>query len=147
MTFPTRPSLQVVWQQFAARAATLKRYCQEFTTASAARAMSASDLEEMLSHLAGFSTYAKASALTPGLEDYVKAQYADSAINIVTEYNTMIAAVDAAIAWIAGNVPKSGGYVQLDQWANNGTITRRTFSTASLAGLRTVLDSVAATIE
>lgn len=101
----------------------------------------------MLSHLAGFSTYAKASALTPGLEDYVKAQYADSAINIVTEYNTMIAAVDAAIAWIAGNVPKSGGYVQLDQWANNGTITRRTFSTASLAGLRTVLDSVAATIE
>lgn len=147
MAFPTRASLQVVWQQFSQRAATLKRYCQEVSAASSTRALSASDLEEVLSHLAGFAVYAKTASTTPGLVDYVKAQYADSRIDIAAEYATMIAAVDAAIAWIAGNVPKSGGYVLLDQWAADGTISRRTFASNTLDGLRTVLAAVIATIE
>lgn len=147
MAFPTRPALQKVWEQFSARAASCKRYCQEVSAASAARALSASDLEEIINHLASFAAYAKTASTTPGLADYVKAQYADSRIDITAEYAAMIAAVEAAIAWVANNVPKSGGYVLLDQWSADGTIARRTFASNTLNGLRAALDAVAATIE
>ena len=147
MAFPTRDSLQKTWVQLSSRAKSLKTNCTEFNALSLAGPVSASAVEGLFSTLGDFRNYAVSTANTPGLADYVKAQYADANLDIASEYTAMITAIDSALSWISANMPKSGGYVLMDQWAADGTISRRTFTTTTLAGLRTVVDSVIATIE
>lgn len=147
MAFPTRDSLQKLWVQMAGQAASVKRRCQEFNAASLSGPVSASAVEEIFTGLGTFRAYMQANAATPGLVDYVRAQYVDGELDIAAEYNALLTQIDAALAWIAASIPQSGGYVQLDQWSATGSVSRRTFSTASLAGLRTVLEAVIGAIE
>jgi hypothetical protein len=147
MAFPTRDSLQKIWVQLSSRAKSLKTQCTNFNAASLSGPVSASAVEGVFIGMGDFRAYASSVVATEGLAEYVQEQYTDQQINIATEYNAMIAAIDSSLSWMVTNIPQSGGYVQLDQWASNGTITRRTFSTVSLAGLRTIVQSVANTIE
>jgi hypothetical protein len=147
MAFPTRDPLQKTWVQLSSAAASLKAHCLEFNTASLAGPVSASAIEGIFTRLGEFRAYASSVAAKPGLAAYVQAQYNDAQLDIAAEYTAMLGQIDSALAWMVANVPASGGYVLLDQWATNGTISRRAFSTASLAGLRATLASVASTIE
>lgn len=84
---------------------------------------------------------------TPGLAAYAQAQENNVALNIVTEYNTMAAQIDATVAWIVANFPQDGaGFKLAFTMANDGTPAYRTFDTATLTGFRTTLDSLIATI-
>lgn len=147
MAFPTSPPLSRVWEQFSDRARSLKAYCVEFNARSAANTLSGTSIEELMRQLASFASYAKASSTTPGLAAYVSAQYVGRNIDIVAEYSAMIATVDNALAWIANNIPKANGYVQLEQWGVDGSITQRQFAPAALNDLRTVVATVIAAIE
>lgn len=147
MAFPTRDSLQKLWVQMSSRAAALRLQCVEFNAASLAGPVSASAIENVFVELGAFRAYMAANASKPGLAVYVQAQYNDSELDISVEYQAMLTAIDTALTWMAANIPQSGGYVLLDQWSGNGTISRRTFSTAALANLRTALQGVIDAIE
>ena len=86
-------------------------------------------------------------AATPGLATYAQTQENNGSLNITTEYTTMVAQIDATVAWIVANFPQDGsGFKLAFTMANDGTLVYRTFSTATLAGLRTTLDSLISTI-
>jgi len=86
-------------------------------------------------------------AATPGLATYAQTQENNGSLNITTEYTTMVAQIDAAVAWIVANFPQDGsGFKLAFTMANDGTLVYRTFSTATLAGFRTTLDSLISTI-
>lgn len=94
-----------------------------------------------------------------GYLDYLRGEYgqlqAIAAIpNIGTAYPNIAADAAAVIAetletiqWIAANLPKSGGYLALEQVnETTGVITARTFTTNDLSGLRTQMSALEATI-
>lgn len=86
-------------------------------------------------------------AATPGLATYAQTQENNGSLNITTEYTTMVAQIDAAVAWIVANFPQDGsGFKLAFTMANDGTLVYRTFSTATLAGFSTTLDSLISTI-
>lgn len=88
-----------------------------------------------------------ALSAAPGLAAYAQAQENNVSLNIVTEYNTMTAQIDATVAWIVANFPQDGGGFKLAfTMANDGTLVYRTFDTPTLAGFRTTLDALIATI-
>ena len=147
MAFPTRDNLQKLWVQMAGQAAAVKLRCQEFNATSLSGPVSASAVEEIFTGLGTFRAYMQANVATAGLADYVRAQYVDEELDIAAEYSALLAQIDAALAWIAANIPQSDGYVQLDQWSATGSVSRRTLSAASLEELRTVLETVIGAIE
>lgn len=147
MAFPTRDSLQDMWRQMKEQAKGIKRQCADFNAASLAGPVSASAIENVFLSLGGFRAYMQANAAKPGLAGYVQEQYNDAELNIANEYAALLSAVDSALAWMAANIPQSGGYVLLDQWGAIGTVTRRTFATAALATLRTNLQGVIDALE
>jgi len=84
---------------------------------------------------------------TPGLSVYAQAQENNPALNIVTEYNTMVAQIDATITWVVTNFPQDGnGFKLAFTLAADGSIVYRTFDTPTLATFRTTLDALTATI-
>lgn len=86
-------------------------------------------------------------AATPGLATYAQTQENNGSLNITTEYTTMVAQIDATVAWIVANFPQDGsGFKLAFTMANDGTLVYRTFSTATLAGFSTTLDSLISTI-
>lgn len=147
MAFPTRDSLQKIWVQLSSRAKSLKTQCVDFNAASLAGPVSASAVEGLFTDMGEFRAYAASVVATPGLAAYVKAQYDNQGLDIAAEYTAMLGTIDAALNWIVTNMPKSGVYVLLDQWAADGSISRRTFSTAALVNLRTTVQSVINVIE
>lgn len=103
--------------------------------------------EEVLRHLVvARETFASAAAV-PGIAAYVAGQRGVTEQAVVTAFNDMAGAVNAAIAWIAGNLPKdAGGYLLIRQIGADGALTYRQFTPAQTAGLRTALEAVEATI-
>jgi hypothetical protein len=86
-------------------------------------------------------------AATPGLATYAQTQENNGSLNITTEYTTMVAQIDATVAWIVANFPQDGsGFKLAFTMANDGTLAYRTFNTPTLAGFRTALDALIATI-
>lgn len=83
---------------------------------------------------------------TPGLGAYAQSQL-NSQVDIVAAYTTMVAQIDATVAWIIANFPTAGGFIQERQFTADGRTTERTFTSDSLAGLRTQLDALIATID
>lgn len=147
MAVPIRPPLSRVLDRLIDRTVSIKTYLVAFNAQSAAGTISVTAIEELMRQLASFAGGVRAAATVPGLLAYAKAQYADDRIDIVAEYDALLARVDNALKWISLNMPKSGGYVLKEQWAEDGSITQRQFTAADLKNLRDVVDTVIAAIE
>ena len=77
---------------------------------------------------------------TPGIAVYAQEQENNPALNIVTEFNTMVAQVDATVTWIVTNFPQdANGFKLAFTLAADGSMIYRTFDTATLATFRTTL--------
>lgn len=124
----------------------LKTYAQSVKDATAAGPVSANlVIEFYLTLVAAKAKFAAAAAVT-GLAQYAKDQFNNQALDIVAEFNAMVAAVNSCGTWINSNVPKDGsGYLLKDKLTASG-VDVRTFSSAATAGLRTQIDSLLATI-
>jgi transglutaminase-like putative cysteine protease len=127
------------------RAGVLK---SETTKLSARSAASTASSQDVLSYstliadlLDQFDTY----AATPNLSTYAQAQTGNA--NIAADYATMRAAMVAARDWVVTNFPKSATYLLAQQIAASGRQTLRVFTAAETAGLRTLLDTLSATID
>jgi len=88
-----------------------------------------------------------AAAGTAGIVDYAKAQTGNASLNIVTEWQAMMDAIDAVGAQILSDVPTgAGGFRLVESWTASG-ISVRQFTTAQTASLRTALSALIATID
>jgi hypothetical protein len=89
-----------------------------------------------------------AIAALPGIGAYVSGLTDTPAgYTVTTEFNAMRAQVQATIDWTRNNFPRDSTNTFLAErsWAAEG-LTERTFTTAQLAGYRTQLDALLATL-
>lgn len=81
----------------------------------------------------------------PGLNAYASLVKDDQNLDFVAETNAAKAACLAAFNWIDNNFPKdANGYLLKDKIVA-GNIEARTFSSASMSGMNTVLEQLVAT--
>jgi len=84
----------------------------------------------------------------PGLLAYAQEQLNDPTFQVVTEYTAARNEMTACRDWIVSNFPADGsGYLLYHQFGVGGRINVRMFSPAALAGLRTQLDALLATLD
>lgn len=103
--------------------------------------------EDVLRHLVVARDTFIAAAAVPNIAAYVAEMRGVTAQQVTTAFNDMLGAVNAAISWVATNIPKdASGYMLIRQIDAQGAMTYRDFSPAQTAGLRTALQAVEATI-
>jgi hypothetical protein len=85
-----------------------------------------------------------AASAVPGVLQYAKDQYDDQNYNIGTEFTAMLSAIDAVIAEVHSAFPvdNTGGEVKERVLNADGSITLRTFTSAQLANVRTLLQTL-----
>ena len=127
------------------QAAQLKSLAQNEVTAMAAGNVSANEVRQILQYCIQVKATNTATAAISGIAAYAT-QQEGGAYDVATAWANMNSAIDAVINWIVTNIPQSGGFVVLEQWTANG-VTVQSFTPAQTAGLRTVLNSLIATID
>jgi hypothetical protein len=150
MAFPsstgTLASLAEAWTQARQIAAGIKDTATSLRTGSAAGPVGSSQILRMAVYLQEQRIRLLAIRNMPGIGQYVKDQMNNQAMDIATDFNTMITAMDDVINWIVNNFPQSGGFLAAQTIAANGSIVDRQFSTAQTAGIRPPLDALMASI-
>lgn len=107
---------------------------------STAGPVSASGVISYLEYLRAERDRMVAIAAIPGI--------ADAYPDVAAEAGTVMSTTLATIQWIAANLPKSGGKLAVHSVnETTGAITWDSFSSASLAGLRTQQAALEATID
>lgn len=152
MTFPSsagsKPeTLAEAMSKIKANAAAIKASCQQIKAASLSGPIGANNVVTYVGDLADRKTELARLTATPGLTAYAQSEY--PSMDIVAEYNTMVAQLNATVAWIVNNFPKAPTTNELKEKTldANGRVVLNTFTTASLAGFRTQLDALIATID
>lgn len=99
--------------------------------------------------LRGFRAELVAVRDVPGIGPYAQEQLGDGTLNVATEFNAMIAAIDNVITWIRNNFPvatgANAGVLLAQVFGVNGR-EDRLFTSTQTAGLRTQLDALIATV-
>ncbi len=105
-------------------------------------------LDDLLAELRSSRATLVKSRDTSGVLAYAREQFDDVAIDLPTEFVTLIAAIDATVTWVVDNFPKgTGEWLERYQIGTDGALTDRSFTTAQTVGLRTVLQALFAAIE
>lgn len=151
MAFPSTAgsipqTLSVAWETARAVAGTIKLQTQSLRTQSAQGNVGASQILNHLTFLADQKVRLQAIAALPGIAAYAQEQVNDPTLNVATEFNAMVAAMDGVRDWVIANFPASGGFLQAQSFQADGRTVDRQFSTATLATYRTQLDALIATI-
>lgn len=153
MTFPSslgsKPeTLSQALEKITRTAGQVKAAAQQIRAASLTGPTGVNNVITYLGDLADFrDTLARLSATT-GLAAFAQAQYSSASLDIAADYTTMLAAIDAVRTWIATNFPKAASGELLEKkFDANGRVVLNTFTTAALAGFRTQLDALIATID
>jgi len=154
MAFPSSTGSQALTLALALQTAqnmagAVKVRAQSLSISCAAGNVPAQTILDGVSALADAKvTFNKCSA-TVGLAAYAQAQVGDA--NIATEFTTMVSAIDGVNNWVLANFPKdsTNTFLMITSFTpdNTGKITQRTFSTAQLAPLKTLLDALVASID
>lgn len=153
MAFPSSigsksDDLQRAWDAIRSAATNVKAASVGLRNASLAGDVEGDRIVRYVALLADANDALARYTTVPGLVAYVREQINDPLIDIVAEYNTMLTQINATRTWIINNFPKDGSdYLLYHTFAATGRITPRMFSTAALAGLRTQLDLLIATID
>lgn len=150
MAFPSNDgtvSLEPVWAALMGQTSRAKRKAQSLHAASLSPCTAALILNSVRDIVAARDAM-QALVTTPGLEAYGREQINNPALDLVTEYNAMIAAINAVRDWVFANIPKEAGtgYLLIQTINSELATTDREFSGVSLGGLRTVLDVLIAAI-
>lgn len=83
---------------------------------------------------------------TPGLGAYAREQKNDPLIDVVAEFNAVLAAMQAVVDEIVATFPTDGsGYLLREKWGATDT-DPRVFSAGALSQLRTKINDVVGTI-
>lgn len=130
----------------------IKSNAADLRTKSAAGPIPAQDVTDYLARLAGLRATLASLAATPNLGAYAQAQKSSPGLDAVAEYTATVAQIDATRAWIITNFPRDAqGNVESRNFNAEGVLVAAgpltgTFTSAQLAGLRTVLSALEATV-
>lgn len=125
------------------------RIVKSQTQTTIARIDAGATADEVINIMRGLQTSSDiitTAKAAPGLGQYAKDQFGDAALDIVADVNATLAAMAAAVAWIAANFPQDvNGYILKDKIVN-GALENRSFTPAQMAGLKTQLNAILATL-
>lgn len=145
MAYPTGV-LSRALEQIDDRAAALKLFAQQLRAECAAGNTPSSRILDAYIILVQERAELVAAAAVPGIVDYARTQKNNQALDVVTEFTAMVAAIDGVTSWLTTNFPKdASGYLLAKQFSGN-TIVDRMFTPAMTATFRTQLDALIATI-
>lgn len=153
MAFPTdvgskRDDLERAWEGVRNAAGAIKSAAQAVRTRSAAGPIEAREVVTLADQLANANDRLARYTVVPGLLAYVREQINDPTIDIVAEYNAMLAQINAVRTWVINNFPKdASNYLLYHTFGADGRIVQRTLTSAQTAGLRTQLDALLATLD
>lgn len=122
-----------------------KSYATARRAAMVAGNVPANDVLDIWEHLASVKTRLQTLGAINGIAAYAQGQFADENLNLATEFNAVIAAIDAVRAHVQSVFPASEGWL-LARSFGSGVFTERKFSPAQTATLQTLLATLAATI-
>lgn len=145
--FPTRKPLSSALESIQLFMAQVKSEAVQMKASSVAGPVGANQVIDYVGQLAGHKEQLLLLASTPGLAAYAQSQYAAPGLDIAAEFAATIAQIDATRLWITTNLPTSGGYLLEKSFDGNGRSILRAFTPAELAGFRTQLDALIATID
>lgn len=152
MTFPSDTgtkldTLESAWHGARSTAATIKQRATALRSLSTAGPVNSTGILTYLVNLVSDRATLARYAAVSGIGPYAQAQVSDNTLNVATEFAAMTSACDGVISWIAMNFPKdASGFLLAQQFSANQIIDRQ-FATATLAPLRTQLDTLIATID
>lgn len=150
MPFPSNEgntTLEDAWSSAMGHAGRIKRKAQSLHTSTLSSCTATLILNVVRDILSARDALAQLAG-TPGLEAYARDQIEDPTLNLAVEYNAMIAAINAVRDWVFVNIPKEAvtGYLLIETLTTELVRVDREFSSVSLGGLRTVLDTLIASI-
>jgi hypothetical protein len=151
MAFPSNQSvpetLAEVLTQVKAEVGRIKQITTRIRDQSAAGPIAAWLVTDYIANVAGHRERVTYLAGRPGIGAYAQAEY--PGLVLATEYNAMVARIDATIAWVIANFPKTPGTNELRErtFASSGRTVHVEFSSATLAGFRAELNLLIATID
>jgi hypothetical protein len=155
MTFPSRSGTvqddcERAWGLARDLASQLKLATNDIKTVSLAGTMTSSQVLTFATRIAEIKVALLACASVVGIQTYAQAQINDNTINVATEFNAMVAAIDNVTSWLLTNFPKTPGTNELRAKLFSGDSSGRTvdvvFSAGATSGFRTQLDALLATI-
>jgi len=147
MAFPATNSSQAVALEKAQELAGLiKERSTNYVSAMQADDVSANVVLEIYRQCINANEEFNEIKATPGIAAYAQEQFEDIGLDIVAEFNTMIAAIDSVVSWISTNFPDDGTYILKDILTPTG-VSVRTFTPGQTAGLRDALTALIATID
>lgn len=145
MAYPTG-MLSLTLEEIDQRLLSLKRFVQQLRAASATGNILAQDILGCYTFLKRERAFLVTRAAVSGLSAYAQAQKNQPGLDVVAEFNTVIATLDAVTGWMASNFPQDGnGFLLSHSFGPDGLVDRQ-FTPAQTAGLRTQLDTVLAAI-
>jgi hypothetical protein len=152
MAFPSsvgRPYILAnAWELARQVAGALKTRSVNLRTLSAAGPATSTDILSFQTYLADTKAQLQTLAAVPGLAAYAQAQVNDNTLDVAASFTAMTTQIDACGSWVVTNFPKDGnGFLLAQTFNGGGRPSDRTFSTATLAGFRTQLDALIATID
>lgn len=150
MAFPSATgtqaeTLESAWSGARSTATKVKQNAQAIRAASLAGPVLAQQLLDYLAHLATMRERLAVCAAVPGIAAYAQGQI--PGLNAANEFSALQSAIVAVRDWMVANFPKDGLYLLARQFDADGRTTDRSFGTAALAGFRTQLDALIATID
>lgn len=145
MAYPTG-MLSLVLEDIDRRAVSVKTYATQVRTEAAAGNIPSSRILDLFINLRQERGLLATAAATPGIAQFARDQKNNQSLDVVAEFNAMLAAIDGTTTWINTNFPKDGGGFLLERTLGVNSPIDRTFTPAQTAGLRTQLDSLIATI-
>ena len=94
-------------------------------------------------HKEGLTTLASVS----GIAAYAKDQENDQTYDVVAEFTSLVATIDAVVTEIETVFPKDGsGFLAVSKFGSSVNLEMGTFPAASLSSLRTLLNTVASQV-
>lgn len=145
MAYPTG-MLSFVLEQIDQRILSIKKQAQSLRADSLAGNVASGRILSAHQYLRAERAALVTAGATPGLAQFARDQKNNQSLDIVTEFNAVIAAIDQVTSWIDSNFPKDGSGFLLERTLGADGPLERQFSTAQLATFRTQLDSLIATI-
>jgi hypothetical protein len=140
--------LDTAWSILRSQATRIKNEAANLRNLAAAGPLAAVLVVDLCQLLSSARTSILTASQTSGLEAYARTQINNPSLDLVAAYNAMSAQVTATIDWIRANFPKDDDdYLLVLSIDVDGVKVWRTFTPEETAGLRTVLDSLVATID
>lgn len=132
---------QTAYSEAKGLALKIKTVVQGWSTKFTSSGGNANEIYAVLEQLRSYKARLDTIKGAPGIAAYAISQESDANYDVVTEFNTLVAALNTAITWLEENIPVYNGYDLMFQRVA-GALVPRTFTAVSLSVLITRLDAI-----